>query len=159
MKLRLMTLLGAAAIATTLVQAQAPASIPAPTAARQQAKNAKAKKLRAKRAKVRAEGKANALNLTPEQKQKNQTIRQQAQLTAQPVRQQLIQNRQALAAAVKAGDTAKVQALSQQQGALRGQALATRSQAQSQIYAGLTNEQREKLDALRQKRAARGFAN
>src|SRR6266852_1098360 len=113
MKLRLTTLLGTAAIATTLLQAQTPVPAPAPTPALQQAKTAKAERIRAKAAKVRAKRKASALNLTPEQKQKNQTIRQQAQLTEQPVRQQLVQNREALAAAVKAGDTAKVQALSQ----------------------------------------------
>ncbi len=89
---------------------------------------------------------AKGLGLTPEQKAKDKTIREQARLSAQPTVDKLRQNREALNAAVKAGDAAKIAALSKTQGELQGEVLAIRGQAQAQVYAGLTNEQRQKLD-------------
>ena len=88
-----------------------------------------------------------ALNLTKAQKQQFKGIRQQARQNLQPLRAQLEQNREALRAAVKSGDQAQIQSLSKTQGELAGQAMAIRSQTRSQIYAGLTPEQRQKMDA------------
>ena len=99
---------------------------------------------------------AKELGLSVTQKAQMKTIRQQARQTAQPVVDRLKRNRQALSAAVKTGDTAQIQTLSKTQGELRGQALTIRSQARAQIYAGLTNDQRQKMDAIRaQRRKAR----
>ncbi len=100
---------------------------------------------------------ARQLGLTDTQKSQMKTIRQQARTSVEPVAEKLRQNRQTLQAAVKAGDVSQIQALSKTQGELRGQALAIRQQARSQIYAGLTNEQRQKLDDARasNKRKAR----
>jgi Spy/CpxP family protein refolding chaperone len=89
-----------------------------------------------------------ALNLTDAQKQQAKSIFQQARQNAQPVVQQMKQNREALAAAVKANDTAQMQSLSAQQGKLRGQLLAIRSQAMAKFYSTLTPDQRAKADQM-----------
>ena len=83
-----------------------------------------------------------ALNLTADQQQHAKTIMQGARQTAQPLAQQLKQDRQALAAAIQAGDSAKIQQLSTDMGSLRGQVLAIRSGAISKVYATLTPEQK-----------------
>jgi Spy/CpxP family protein refolding chaperone len=79
------------------------------------------------------------------------TIREQVRQKVMPLAAQLKQNHQALAAAVKTGDTSQIQALSKTQGDLRGQALTIRSEAMAQVYAELTPDQRQKLDAIRQR--------
>jgi len=93
-------------------------------------------------------GLARELGLSKTQKTEMKAIRQAARQKAWPVVDQLKQNRQALSAAVKAGDASQIQTLSKTQGELRGQALAIRSQARAQIYAGLTADQRQKMDAI-----------
>jgi protein CpxP len=94
---------------------------------------------------------AQQLNLTDAQKQQAKTIFQQARQTAQPVREQLNQNRQALAEAAKAGtNEAAIQQLSVQQGNLLGQMVAVRTEAFAKFYATLTPEQRTKADQMRQ---------
>jgi Spy/CpxP family protein refolding chaperone len=156
MKLRLIAFFVVAATAAVLTAAQAPP--PAGATAGTANLQLRARRLAALRGKVAA-----ALGLSATQKQQIKTIRQQARLTAQPVTDQLKQNRQALTAAIKAGDAATIQALSKTQGELRGQALTVRSQAQAQIYAELTTDQRQKFEALRsrlqQKIAQRQQAN
>ena len=97
---------------------------------------------------------ARELGLSPAQKSEMKAIRQQGRTQVQPVADQLRQNREALRAAVKANDAGQIQALSKTQGELRGQALALRSQTRAKVYAGLTPEQRGKLDA-RKSRVAR----
>ena len=159
MKLRFVTLLTFAALGTGFVQAQAPA---APATIPVGARRAARQKLLARRVPLRGRGAAKRLNLTDAQKQQAKTIREQARLTAKPLRDQLQQNRQALSAAVKAGDAAQIQALSKTQGDLMGQAMAIRSQSRAQIYAGLTNDQRQKMDAIQERMqrrmAQRGLA-
>ena len=162
MKIRLIAFLTATVLAAGLAQAQAPAAA-GPTAAGPAARQ----QLRAKRAAMLRGRASKALNLSDTQKQQAKTIREQARQTAQPVRDQLQQNRQALTAAVKTGNAAQIQALSKTQGDLMGQAMAIRSQAQAQVYAGLTNDQRQKMDAIQariqqriaQRQANRGLAN
>ena len=92
-----------------------------------------------------------ALNLTDTQKQQAKTIFQSARQTAQPLAQQLKQDRAALTAAVEAGDSAKIQQLSTDMGSLRGNVLGVRSQALSKFYALLTPDQKTKAEEFRQK--------
>ncbi len=86
------------------------------------------------------------LNLTPTQKQQAETIFGNAREKARPIRQEIQQNREALHAAMKANDTAKIEHLSTQQGNLMGKATAIRTQAMAKFYATLTPEQRMKAD-------------
>jgi len=95
---------------------------------------------------------ARELGLSKAQKAQMKTIRQQARQTVQPIVERLKQNRQALATAVKAGDSGQIAALSKTQGELRGQTLTVRSQAKSQIYADLTDAQRQKMDEIQSHR-------
>ncbi len=89
-----------------------------------------------------------ALNLTPAQKQQAETIFGDARQKAQPIRQEMRQNREALTAAVKANNTAQIERLSVQQGNLMGKSLAIRTQARAKFYTILTPEQRMKADQM-----------
>ncbi|HEX8984224.1 MAG TPA: Spy/CpxP family protein refolding chaperone [Bryobacteraceae bacterium] len=90
------------------------------------------------------------LNLTDAQKAQAKEIFGQARQQAQPLMQQLKGNREALAAAVKSDDTAKIQQLAGTQGNLRGQMLAIRSTAFAKFYGILTPDQKAKADQLHQ---------
>ncbi|MGA2197726.1 MAG: Spy/CpxP family protein refolding chaperone [Bryobacteraceae bacterium] len=92
-----------------------------------------------------------ALNLTDTQRQQAKTILQSAKQTAQPLAQQLKQDRAALTAAVEAGDSAKIQQLSTEIGSLRGNVLGVRSQAMAKFYALLTPDQKTKAEEFLQK--------
>jgi Spy/CpxP family protein refolding chaperone len=92
-----------------------------------------------------------ALDLTDAQKQQAKTIFQSARQTVQPLAEQLKQDRTALAAAVKAGDSAQIQQLSTAIGTLRGNVLAARSQAMAKLYALLTPDQKAKAEEFLQK--------
>ena len=70
-----------------------------------------------------------ALNLTDAQKQQAKTIFQDARQKAQPLRDQLKQNREALTAAVKADDVARIHSLTAERGKLEGQMLGIRTEA------------------------------
>jgi Spy/CpxP family protein refolding chaperone len=89
-----------------------------------------------------------ALNLTTVQKQQAKTIFGDARQKAEPVRQEMRQNREALYAAVKANNTSQIERLSAHQGELQGKALAIRSEAMAKFYAILTPEQRTKEDQM-----------
>jgi len=140
MKRFFVKLTAVAALATSMALAQTPPPSPAPNppAGRHQF-------VRRHRARV-----AQALNLSDAQKAQAKTIFQQARQSAQPIREQLKQNRQALATAIKAGDNAQMQQLATQQGQLRGQILAIRSEAASKFYATLTPDQKAKADQMKQ---------
>jgi len=130
----------AAALATGLALAQTPAAPHTPAApkaghGRQMMRHRMAK----------------ALGLTADQKQQAKAIFQQAKQEAQPVAQQLKQNRETLAAAIKANNVSQIQTLSAQQGNLRGQALAIRSEAMAKFYGTLTPDQKAKADQIRQR--------
>jgi Spy/CpxP family protein refolding chaperone len=88
------------------------------------------------------------LNLTTVQKQQAKTIFGDARQKAEPVRQEMRQNREALYAAVKANNTSQIERLSAHQGELQGKALAIRSEAMAKFYAILTPEQRTKEDQM-----------
>ena len=89
-----------------------------------------------------------ALNLSDSQKQQAKAIFQQTRQTAKPIADQLKQNREALSAAVKANNVAQIDSLSAQQGTLRGQLLAARSEGMAKFYALLTPDQRAKADQM-----------
>jgi Spy/CpxP family protein refolding chaperone len=85
-----------------------------------------------------------ALGLTDAQKQQAKAIFQETKTANQPIRAQLQQNRQALAAAVKANDIGQIRQLAQVQGTLRGQMMAARSEGMAKFYATLTPDQKAK---------------
>jgi len=91
------------------------------------------------------------LNLTDAQKQQAKTIFQQAKATAKPVRDQLKQDRQAMAAAIKNNDSVKISQLATAMGSLEGQLAAIRSGAAAKFYATLTPDQKTKADQMQQK--------
>jgi Spy/CpxP family protein refolding chaperone len=88
------------------------------------------------------------LNLTTTQKEQANTIFSDARQRAQPIRQEMRQNREALDAAVKANNTSQIESLSSRRGVLQGEALAIRSTAMAKFYAILTPEQRIKADQM-----------
>jgi len=90
------------------------------------------------------------LNLTETQKTQAKSIFDNARTTAQPIRQQLRENHQALMSAAKAQDDSQIQQLSAKQGKLEGQLVAIRTEAFSKFYAMLTPEQRTKADQMHQ---------
>ncbi len=87
-----------------------------------------------------------ALGLTDAQKQQAKAIFQETKTANQPIRAQLKQNRQALAAAVKANDIGQIRQLAQAQGTLRGQMMAARSEGMAKFYATLTPDQKVKAE-------------
>ena len=93
---------------------------------------------------------AQKLNLTDAQQKEFHAIFQQAHQDAMPVQQELMANREALAAAVKADRTADIQQLATARGKLVGQMTAIYAQARAKFYQTLTPEQRVKSDQMRQ---------
>ena len=91
------------------------------------------------------------LNLTDAQKQQAKAIFQEARQTAKPVRDQLKQNRQAMAAAIKNNDTYQINQLATTMGSLEGQLAAIRSGAAAKFYTILTPDQKTQADQMRQK--------
>jgi Spy/CpxP family protein refolding chaperone len=96
-----------------------------------------------------------ALNLTIAQKQQAKTIFGDARQKAEPIRQEMRQNREALYAAVKANNTSQIERLSSHQGELQGKVLAIRSEARAKFYAILTLEQRTQADQMHQQMQSR----
>ena len=95
------------------------------------------------------------LNLTDAQKTQAKSVFQGARQSAEPVRQQLMETRKSLRAAIKANDTAQIQQLSATEGKEIGQLTAIRGSAFAKVYQTLTPEQKQKADALEQARHAR----
>ena len=89
-----------------------------------------------------------ALNLNSTQKQQAKSIFQEARTSTQPVRAELRQNRQAMAEAVKADNSAQIQKLSKTEGELMGRLIAARTEARAKFYSILTPEQRAKMEKL-----------
>jgi Spy/CpxP family protein refolding chaperone len=96
-----------------------------------------------------------ALNLTPAQEQQAETIFGDARQKAQPIRQEMQQNREALTAAMKTNNTAQIERLSAEQGNLKGKALAIHTEAMAKFYAILTPEQRTKADQMLERTRSR----
>lgn len=95
------------------------------------------------------------LNLTQAQKDHAKAIFQQARETAKPVRDQLHQNRVAMAAAVKADNKAQIDRLSAERGKLVGQLTTARTEAMAKFYRELTPQQRAKAEQIQQRFQAR----
>ena len=86
------------------------------------------------------------LNLTDAQKQQARAIFSAARQSSHPVRAQIAQDKQALAAAVKSGSQADIDRISTNMGPLLAQASAIRSKAFAQFYATLTPDQKTQMD-------------
>ena len=93
------------------------------------------------------------LNLTDAQKQQAQSIFAEGRTSAQPVRAQIRQDRQALAAAVKSGSQADIDRISNNMGPLLAQASAIHAKAFASFYAILTPDQKSKVDQRLSQRA------
>ena len=93
------------------------------------------------------------LNLTDTQKQQAQSIFAEARKSAQPVRAQIRQDKQALAAAVKSGAKADIDRISKNMGPLLAQASAIHAKAFANFYAILTPDQKSKVDQQLSERA------
>ena len=99
---------------------------------------------------------ASRLSLTDAQKQSAQSIFDETRTAAKPVREQLRETRQALAAAVKAGRIdSELTEIATRQGTLMGQLSAIRAKGFAKLYAQLTPEQREKADQMHQRMTGR----
>ena len=90
-------------------------------------------------------------NLSADQKTQAKAIFQAAKQAGAPIRTQLQANRQAMVAAIKAGDAAQIQSLATAGGALQGQLMANRASAMAKLYAMLTPDQQTKLDQMQAK--------
>jgi Spy/CpxP family protein refolding chaperone len=90
------------------------------------------------------------LNLTPDQQAQARAIRAQAREAAAPIREQLKQSRQALQAAIKSGNDAQIDQITQAQAPLMAQAAAIRAHAFEKFYATLTPDQKAKADNMHQ---------
>ena len=90
--------------------------------------------------------------LTDAQKVQAKAVFQEARQSAQPIRQQLMETRKSLRAAIQSGDTNQIHQLSATEGSQMGQLMAIRSTAFSKVYQTLTPEQKQKLTELQQER-------
>lgn len=91
------------------------------------------------------------LNLTDQQQQQAKAIFQEAKTSAQPVRQQLKQERQAIRAAIQAGKSpSEVQQMAQSEGPQLAQLAGIRAASFAKFYSILTPEQQQKLATMRQ---------
>ena len=90
--------------------------------------------------------------LNDSQKAQAKTVFQQARESAKPIRQQLMETRKSLKAAVQSGDTDQIQKLSATEGNEMGQLMAVRSSAFSKVYQTLSPDQKQKLSELQQAR-------
>ena len=93
---------------------------------------------------------ATNLNLTEAQKTEAKAILKQSHEAARQFAPQLKQNREALAAAIKANNAAEIERLSAERGNLMGKMTALHSEAFAKIYQGLTPEQRTKADQMKE---------
>lgn len=141
MKNNLMRLASVAAIAAGMAFAQTPAQPPQQPPARTRSFHRRGMWHRRM---------MQQLNLTDVQKQQAKAIFQQTRESVRPVREQLKQNREALAAAVKADNTAEIHNLAAKQATLQSRMVEARADAMAKFYATLTPEQRAKSDQLHQ---------
>src|SRR5260370_41842102 len=135
---RLIRVAGLGALATSMIFAQSGSQDPAQTAprARKAARAHAGKRL------------ADYLNLTPDQRAQAKQIMAGARQEAAPLRQQMKQNRQALAAAIKAGDDARIDQITKAEAPIIAQLAAIRAHAKEKIYATPPPEQKAKADQM-----------
>jgi len=84
------------------------------------------------------------LGLSAEQQNKVHTIMAESKLTQQGTHQQMQTLHTSLTEAIKAGDEAKIDSLTQQMGALHQQQTATHAKSMAKIYSSLTADQKTK---------------
>ncbi|MCU0246581.1 MAG: Spy/CpxP family protein refolding chaperone [Bryobacter sp.] len=89
------------------------------------------------------------LDLTESQKTQIRGIIENGLAAAKPVREEMKTNHEAMVAAVKANDAAKIDELAATQGRLAGQLGASHAKNLAQIYQLLTPEQRAKAEKMR----------
>jgi len=92
----------------------------------------------------------NYLNLTPDQQAQAKQIMAGARMESAPLRQQMKQNREALASAIKSGNDAQIDQITKAEAPVMAQMAAIRAHAFEKIYATLTPEQKAKADTMRQ---------
>jgi Spy/CpxP family protein refolding chaperone len=85
------------------------------------------------------------LNLTSQQRTQAKAIFEDSRQQSEPVRQQLMQTRDSLRAAIQADDMNQIKQLSATEGSEIGQLTATRSSAFAKAYQILTPAQKQKL--------------
>ncbi len=95
------------------------------------------------------------LELNAAQKQQAKEIFQQVKTANQPVRAELKQNHESLAAAIRSNNVSQINQLTQDRANLMAKTLSTRSQAMAKFYATLTPDQKTKADQIQQKMAKR----
>jgi Spy/CpxP family protein refolding chaperone len=168
MKRQIARLMAVGSVAAGMIFAQAQTAPATPQGQQNQAQS-KAQSNQNNRAKRSAEGfRSNraaehqrmmtALNLTPDQKEKAKAIFDRAHENSQPVRRELRQNREAMAAAVKSDDKAQIEKLSAERGRLTAKLSANRGEAMAKFYQVLTPSQRAKAEQMRASRT-RQFRN
>ena len=91
---------------------------------------------------------ASALNLTDAQKTQAQAFFKEAHESSKALMPQLKANREAMAAAVKANNTAEIERLSAEKGKLTGKMSAIHSEAFAKMYQTLTPDQKAKADEM-----------
>ena len=92
------------------------------------------------------------LNLTDSQKEQARTIFQRARQSAQPIREELKQNREKLMATAKVSNSeGDIQKLAVEQGRLLGKLIAIRAESSAKFYQLLTPEQRVKADQMHER--------
>ena len=99
---------------------------------------------------------AEFLGLTETQQADIKKIRTAARDQSKPIRKQLRSSRKALREAVKAGETAKIDALAGEHGKFQGQLVAIGAKTRLNLKNVLTPEQQEKWNSFQEKRKARG---
>jgi Spy/CpxP family protein refolding chaperone len=92
---------------------------------------------------------ANYLNMSADQRAQARQILAGAKQEAAPLRQQMQQNRQALAAAIKSGNDAQIDQITKAEAPVKAQLAAIHAHAMEKIYATLTPEQKAKADHMR----------
>jgi Spy/CpxP family protein refolding chaperone len=96
-----------------------------------------------------------ALNLTPDQKTLAKSIFGQARQASKPVRMELRQNHEAMAAAVKADNQGQIAKLAAERGMLTAKLAVNRGEAMAKFYQALTPAQRVKAGEMHARFQAR----
>ena len=91
---------------------------------------------------------ANYLNLSADQRAQVQQIMAGAKQEAAPLRQQMQQNRKALADAIKSGNDAQIDQITKAEAPVKAQLASIHARAMAKIYATLTPEQKAKADQM-----------
>jgi Spy/CpxP family protein refolding chaperone len=153
MKRQIVKLVAVGSIAAGMIFAQAQPAQPAPQGRNTQAAQGE-KGMWNHRFQARQRMMA-ALNLTPDQKTMAKSIFGQAREASKPVRMELRQNREAMAAAIKADNRAQISKLAAERGNLTAKLATNRADAMAKFYQTLTPAQRTKADEMHAKLQAR----